>query len=344
VAVIPGLWPVTWTGDVMALFFFAGGYANWVSLTSSLHRGESRGTFLARRVRRLLRPTFVFLGAWLASAVGARIVVAGSRRAFAVPASAISHRHLEVTFPSRVDHVRLSGWLFRADHPTGRSVILVHGWQGNREDVDFVAMTRQLLSRGYDVLMFDLRGSGLSMGSNQTLAHNEPRDVLGAYDRMLSPGYRPGQMTILGNSMGAATVIEAAPQLTAVGALVADSSFADLSKAMKGGLTHYNFLPGVLAIPAIEASRAFGVVPTLSPVDVVRSLPARAFLFLHARGDPLLNVANADQLFAASSNGASRLDVIAGHDHMDTYTHNPAAYMTILLAFIDQQLGHTATT
>jgi hypothetical protein len=66
VAVVPGLWPLTWTGDVMALFFFAGGYANWVSLTNSLLRGESYGFFLARRVRRLLRPTFIFLGAWLA--------------------------------------------------------------------------------------------------------------------------------------------------------------------------------------------------------------------------------------------------------------------------------------
>jgi pimeloyl-ACP methyl ester carboxylesterase len=275
----------------------------------------------------------------LASAVGARVVVAGSRGSFAVPARAISSHHLDVRFPSRVDHVRLSGWLFRGDHPTGRSVILVHGWQGNREDVDFVALTRQLLPRGYDVLMFDLRGSGLSMGSNQTLAHNEPRDLLGAYDHMVSAGYAPGQMTVLGNSMGAATVIEAAPELTAVGALVADSAFADLSTAMEDGLTRYTLLPGLLAIPAIEASRAFGVLPTLRPVDIVRSLPDRAFLFLHASGDPLLGVANADQLFAASSNRASRLDVIAGHDHMDTYTHNPSGYMTVLLAFIDQQLG-----
>src|SRR5665811_333867 len=59
VAVIPGLWPLTWTGDVMALFFFAGGYANWVCLTNSLLRGESKGIYLARRVRRLLRPTFI---------------------------------------------------------------------------------------------------------------------------------------------------------------------------------------------------------------------------------------------------------------------------------------------
>ena len=235
--------------------------------------------------------------------------------------------------------LRLSGWLFGSDHPTGRSIILVHGWQGNREDVDFVALTRRLLPRGYDVLMFDLRGSGLSMGSNETLAHDEPRDLLGAYDEMVSLGYAPGRMTVLGNSMGAATVIEAAPELTQVGALVADSAFTDLSSAMRSGLTRYTRLPGLLAIPAIEISRAFGVLPTLSPVDVVRSMPGRAFLFLHARGDRLLAVANADQLFSASSNHATRLVVIAGHDHMDTFTHNPTQYMAALLSFIEGQLG-----
>jgi hypothetical protein len=40
-----------------------------------------------------------------------------------------------------------------------------------------------------------------------------------------------------------------------------------------------------------------------------------------------------------SANRASRLVVIAGHAHMDTYTHHPAQYMSALLAFIDQQLG-----
>jgi hypothetical protein len=73
-------------------------------------------------------------------------------------------------------------------------------------------------------------------------------------------------------------------------------------------------------------------------------LPNRASLFFHARGDPLLGVANADRLFAASANQSSRLEVIAGHDHLDTYTHNPAAYMSVLLAFIGQQLAHTAAT
>jgi hypothetical protein len=78
VGVVPGLWPLTWTGDVMALFFFAGGFANWASLNRSLSRGESYGLYLARRVRRLLRPTFIFFGAWLAVDLLMRTVGFGS--------------------------------------------------------------------------------------------------------------------------------------------------------------------------------------------------------------------------------------------------------------------------
>jgi hypothetical protein len=60
--------------------------------------------------------------------------------------------------------------------------------------------------------------------------------------------------------------VEVAPELTAVGALVAGSAFADLTSAMEGGLSRYTFLPGLVATAAMEASRAFGVLPTLRPV------------------------------------------------------------------------------
>jgi len=275
----------------------------------------------------------------LASVVGARVAVAGSRAALAVPPSSIGRSYSDVTFPSRLDDVALSGWLFTAARPTGRSVILVHGWQGNREDVDFVPLTRELLARGYAVLLFDLRGSGSSGGDTQTFAHDEPRDVLGAYDFLRSRGYSPHLMTILGNSMGAATVLEAAPQLADVAALVSDSAFADLGDALQGGLTRFTHLPGVLAVPAMQAARLYDVLPTLSPAEVVRSLPSRAFLFLHARGDRLLPVSNAITLRAASADTDSRLVVIDGTDHLDTYTHDPQGYVRTLLSFIDQQIA-----
>jgi hypothetical protein len=59
---------------------------------------------------------------------------------------------------------------------------------------------------------------------------------------------------VLGNSRVAATVIGAALQLTAVGALVADSALANLPSAMQGGLTHDKKLQGLLAVPRIRDS------------------------------------------------------------------------------------------
>jgi hypothetical protein len=65
-----------------------------------------------------------------------------------------------------------------------------------------------LLPRATFVLMFDLHRSGLSMG-NQTLAHDEPRELLGVHEDAAFEGSAPGRITVLGNSLGAATVIEA---------------------------------------------------------------------------------------------------------------------------------------
>lgn len=74
VAVVPGLWPLTWLGDVMALFFFAGGYANWVSMQSAQRRGETWRSYLVRRFRRLMLPAVGFVGAWVVADVVATVV------------------------------------------------------------------------------------------------------------------------------------------------------------------------------------------------------------------------------------------------------------------------------
>lgn len=62
---VPALWPLTWTVDILPLFFLAGGYSNARSYRSGRSRGEGYGAFLRRRLTRLLGPTFVLLALWL---------------------------------------------------------------------------------------------------------------------------------------------------------------------------------------------------------------------------------------------------------------------------------------
>lgn len=289
--------------------------------------------------RRLAAVVLGFVATYtLLSAAGSYIAVMGNHSAWGMAPQQIGASYTAVSFPSRVDHLDLRGWLFRSGSASGRSVILVHGWHGDREDVDFGPLAHRFLAQGYDVLMFDMRASGLSPGTTQTFASDEPRDLLGAYDFMLQRGYRPDRMTILGNSMGGATVIEAAPQLAHVAALITDSAFTSVTSAVEGGLTLYTGLPGPLVLPALEFSRLWGVDPSVSPISVVASLPHRAFLFIQATGDQLVDPHSAIELREASPDPASRLLLIPGHSHLDTFRRSPTVFMAAVDAFIDSQI------
>lgn len=65
IGVTTGLWLLTWVLQVMPLFFFVGGFSNYVTYGSFRSRGASTWAFLGTRFRRLLHPSLLFLGVWL---------------------------------------------------------------------------------------------------------------------------------------------------------------------------------------------------------------------------------------------------------------------------------------
>ncbi|GGR48920.1 acyltransferase family protein [Streptomyces roseolus] len=68
-AVVPELQPATWALQVMPVFFFVGGFAHALA-----HRSRPRyADFLRARLRRLLRPTMVFVAVWGAAALALQV-------------------------------------------------------------------------------------------------------------------------------------------------------------------------------------------------------------------------------------------------------------------------------
>lgn len=63
--VLPGLWLATWILQVMPVFFFVGGFSNFVTTQAVRRRGGGYGEFISGRVARLMRPTTVFLAVWI---------------------------------------------------------------------------------------------------------------------------------------------------------------------------------------------------------------------------------------------------------------------------------------
>jgi hypothetical protein len=63
--VVPGARIATWVLQIMPLFFVVGGFVNYAGWISVRRDGGGAREFYRVRVRRLLWPTAVFLGAWL---------------------------------------------------------------------------------------------------------------------------------------------------------------------------------------------------------------------------------------------------------------------------------------
>ncbi|MFD3327193.1 acyltransferase [Streptomyces sp. NPDC058701] len=81
-ALVPGLQVLTWVLQVMPVFFFVGGFSHALSYRSLARRtdGGAYAGFLRARLRRLLRPTLVFVLVWGAAALALQLAGAGGGR------------------------------------------------------------------------------------------------------------------------------------------------------------------------------------------------------------------------------------------------------------------------
>src|SRR5262249_4461021 len=162
-----------------------------------------------------------------------------------------------------------------------------------------LALMRDLVGRGFDVLAFDLRNFGESDATpeGRTFGDLEANDLLAAVGAASSRA--PGLPVVaLGCSMGGATAIQAGAR----GArLAADSAFAD-ARAVAVPFTVASMgLPRLLVIPFVWSAEWIHGLPLArgATLDAARRVPAttRALVIENA-GDPIVSVADARALAA----------------------------------------------
>lgn len=172
----------------------------------------------------------------------------------------------EVTIPG--DGVTLAGWYF--DNPAGGDcgVMLLHGHTGSRYGV--LEYAPLFWTRGCDLLLYDHRYHGASTGDYGTYGYYEKLDALDALAWFQQrTGLQAGQIGLLGESYGAATVLQAAPSAPDLAFVAADSPYEDLQTIIGeqavqrfGGWTRL-FVPGALALSGLRAGFAPSQVSAL---------------------------------------------------------------------------------
>ncbi len=263
------------------------------------------------------------------------------RRALASSPADFDLAYEDVTFPSTGDAIPLRGWFVPAAG-SDRVVLIVHGRNSNREgdNGQHVPDAAALVARGYNALLFDLRGHGESGGLRYTLGTAEQRDVLGAVAYLEDRGFAPQRMGFWSHSMGAATVLLAAAVSPDVRTIVADSSFARLEDLLDRELPRASGLPGFFNPPILFFARTvFGAdARVLNPVEVVAGLPPDSLFIIHGEADGLIPVDHARRIAAAAGPAVYDLWIVPNARHDRVSEVSPKQYQERVLAFFDEKL------
>lgn len=235
----------------------------------------------------------------------------------------------DVSLPA-ADGATLRAWFAEPRQPSGAGVILLHGVGDNREGV--AGYAGMFLSRGYAVLMPDVRAHGESGGAFPTYGVLERDDVR----RWAAWLHRraPDCEYFFGESMGAAIAIQASAVTPGICAIAAESAFATFREIADDRISEETRLglwfPHTLGAPARELALLW--VNAADHVNLDEASPLAAIgqsrvptLLIAGTADDNIPMRHSQQLALAGASHAE-LWIVDGAEHTGAASANPAEF------------------
>ena len=247
-----------------------------------------------------------------------------------------------VRFMSRRGDVTLDGWYLRGRErmPT---LIFCHGIEVGRTGDGLTELATTLNRRGFGVLQFDFRGHGLSEGKRVSSGWHERMDALGAYDFLVERGVHSCHIGLHGVSMGAGALCLAAAEERGIRAMSLDTPYARASDLILREVKFRTGLPGWFTLAFVPcavflAQRMFDIsLAGMTPEKAVAELDFPV-LVIHGTEDSRIPPDHSQRVFGASPEG-SRLWVVEGVAHAESFVENKAEYADRVAAYFLSRLG-----
>ena len=288
---------------------------------------------------RLFKIISIGVAALLVAYLG--LSVFGANRAMEIPrlplvyqAKALGLAYEDVSFKSRGDDITLKGWFLPGTN--SQAVIIVHGGFQNRIDdnVKTPELARGLVDRGYNVLLWDLRGRGESAGQGLSLSFID-EDIGGAVDYLKGRGFAAQDICLLGFCSGA-TMSCIYGSRNDIGALVLDGCFYDDGRMVMRQAESID-IPGWLAGFFMPGGLLFSSViygfHRIDPIDVIPDIRCPVF-FIHEENDEFTTMEETRQMFGVSVNPANEIWEALASTHSQGFRNHPQEYIDRVDAFL----------
>ena len=231
--------------------------------------------------------------------------------------------------------LKQDAWYVPAETATNKTVIVVHGFTNDKEDMKpYAWMFHEL---GYNVLMPDNMSHGDSEGQIIGYGWNDRLNVI-KWAEMLVEQNSDSEITLFGVSMGAATVMMASGEESLpdqVVNIIEDCGYSSVWGELKYQAKEMYNLPAfpilyeVSAISKIRAGFSYGQA---SSVNQLKN-NTRPVLFIHGSDDTFVPTSMVYKNYQATQ-GEKELYIVKGAGHAKSFETDPQAYIEKISTFL----------
>ncbi|MGX7059540.1 alpha/beta hydrolase [Vagococcus humatus] len=217
-----------------------------------------------------------------------------------------------------------------------RVMIVAHGYAGKSSDMKKYA--QMFNQAGYDVLIPEARGHGLSEGDYRGLGWHERLDYVDWIDYLITQYDSPVEIGLFGLSMGAATVMmtsgEELPK--EVKLIIEDCGYTSTDAELAYQLKAMYRLPKFPLIPLTSLYTQVKKGYNFYESSAVKQLQKnkRPIFFIHGEKDSFVPTEMAYDLYEETK-GPKELWIVKGAEHATSFQTQPKVYKQKILDFIE---------
>ena len=229
------------------------------------------------------------------------------------------------------DGALLKGWLLSPANPSGHYVVLLHGIKDSKSGM--MRLARLFLESHYTVLATDNRGQGESGGELVTYGILERDDFRRWMDWLIS-NERPRNVFAVGESLGAAVLLDALPYEHRLSAAVAECPYANFERVgIYRVAQRLPFPPRIgrfmsttiVSSGFVYARMRYGLAfEAASPENVVGRIETPVLL-IHGLDDTK-TPASESRILAAHNTSKTSLWLVPGAGHVNAYAAVPEEF------------------
>ena len=238
------------------------------------------------------------------------------------------------------DGLALQGWMVTSPHSNEEAVLLLHGLGDNR--LGMTGYAQFLLANGFTVLLPDARAHGNSGGSLATFGLLERKDIT-QWVQFLQAQTKARCVYGMGESMGAAQLLQSLSSGARFCAIIAESSFStfrEIAYDRMGQPFHLGpwvgrtFLWAVVESAFLRARWKYGLdMDNASPEDSVARTQVPVLL-IHGQVDSNIPVRHSRLIHEWAPN--TSLWEVPGADHCGALNTAPDQFKRVLLTWFSR--------